>query len=122
MPEAVWRSNHGMSPVVFKTQEPLFNNTVFRYDLMHQLFKQFEQAKQKIGMDEAMGIVATLGIKGPNYFECAPPYHGDNIMSIAYAPKVGAGSFYIAWEAGAKETWRPAACSDYVRFDLADWF
>ena len=38
LPECVWRTNHAFSPTVMKTQEPLFNDTVFRYDLMHSLF------------------------------------------------------------------------------------
>jgi hypothetical protein len=30
LPEAVWRTNHGFAPTVMATQEPLFNDTVFR--------------------------------------------------------------------------------------------
>eukprot|EP01108_Squamamoeba_japonica_P000435 TRINITY_DN1134_c0_g1_i1.p1 TRINITY_DN1134_c0_g1~~TRINITY_DN1134_c0_g1_i1.p1 ORF type:complete len:512 (-),score=123.57 TRINITY_DN1134_c0_g1_i1:26-1561(-) len=122
LPEAVWRTNHGMSPVVFRTQEALFNDTVFRYDLMHTLFTELAATKTTIADHQAIGIVATLGTKGPNFFECAAPYKGDNTMSISYAPKVGGGYFHAAWERGSGSEWRPAACAPFIRFDLAEHF
>lgn len=155
LPEAVWRTNHGMNPVVMATQgkitlkasgsvcvclcvlcgvsptscaEPLFNDTVFRYDLMHQLFSELEDNKSLIDDTTAVGIVATLGIKGVDFFSCNQDFRGDNVMSIAYAPGPRAsqqagsqGHFYIAWESGSGASWRPAACSPYVRIDLKDW-
>lgn len=33
LPEAVWRSNHAFSPKIMQTQEPLFNDTIWRYNL-----------------------------------------------------------------------------------------
>jgi len=126
LPHAVWRTNHGFNPRVMRTQEPLFNGTVFRYDIMHNLFVELEQAGQLISDEEAIGIVATLGTKGDNFFTCDQKLDGDNVMSIAYAPGYRSsanplGYFYVAWESGLRETWRPAACSPFVYFDLNQW-
>jgi hypothetical protein len=106
LPNAVWRSNHGVSPGVMPTQEPLFNNTVFRYNLQYDLISALEQTGELIGDTEAVGIVATLGIKGDNYFSC-DQLAGDNVMSISYAPAVGGGHFYVAFESGSGKNWRP---------------
>lgn len=124
--EAVWRTNHGMSPVVMATQEPLFNGTIFRYDIMHDLFVNLAAEGSKIGDADAIGIVATAGTKGVDFFTCDQTLDGDNIMSIAYmpGPRGPAGSkghFYVAWESGSNSTWRPAACAPYVAIELADW-
>jgi len=45
LPQAVFRSNHAFAPLVMNTQESLFNDTVFRYNLMHDLFVEFEKKK-----------------------------------------------------------------------------
>jgi hypothetical protein len=119
LPDAVWRSNHGVNPVVMKTQEPLFNNTVFRYNLMHQLFVEYAANNQQIDDVEAVSIVATLGIKGENYFTCAQPLRGDNVLSIAYAPSTL--RYYVGFEAGNGNAWRPAACAPFLAFDLNRW-
>lgn len=126
LPEAVWRTNHAFSPVVMKTQEPLFNDTVFRYNLMHDLFAGLTGTP--IDDRLAVQVVATLGTKGRNFLTCNQDYsHGENVMSIAYAPgdrsATGGGKlgyFYVAWEEGkgSKMPWVPAACRYYVRFDF----
>jgi hypothetical protein len=106
-----------MNPVVMKTQEPLFNNTVFRYRLMHELFSGFQAAGTLIDDELAVGIVATLGTKGPNYLTCNQSFRrGDNVLSVAYVP--GERRFFVAWEEGSGALWRPAACSTYVHVDL----
>merc|ERR1712000_68580 len=119
LPDAVWRSNHGVNPTVMQTQEPLFNNTVYRYNLMHDLFKAYEAHHELIADEEAISIVATLGIKGRNYFTCDQPLLGDNTLSIAYAPS--ALRFHVAFEAGSGSNWRPAACAPFVLFDMHQW-
>lgn len=131
LPEAVWRTNHGFDTVVLKTQEPLFTGTVYRYDLMYSLFEQLQQENTRIGDQEAVGIVATLGTKGGDDWTVCDPTQfkdGDNVMSIAYAPGPRPGSpegyFFIAWESGGVHTnapWRPAACSQYVRIDMSQF-
>jgi hypothetical protein len=122
--DAVWRTNHGLNPTIMATQEPLFNDTVFRYNLLHSLFVGYENANQLIGDADAVAIVATLGIKGENFLTCNQPLRGDNIMSIAYRP--GAQRMYVAWErgsgTGAGGQWRPAACAPYVRLDMQRWW
>ena len=70
-----------------KTQEPLFNDTVFRYDLMHSLFSDLEKNESLIDDRIAIQIVATLGTKGRNFLTCNQSFeHGENVMSIAYMP------------------------------------
>ena len=80
-----------------------------------------------IGDAEAVAIAATLGIKGRDFLSCDPVQFadGDNIMSIAYAPKDAsdaAGHAWVAWEDGTGDSWRPAACAPYVRIDFARWW
>eukprot|EP00331_Platyophrya_macrostoma_P013477 CAMPEP_0176408802 /NCGR_PEP_ID=MMETSP0127-20121128/2155_1 /TAXON_ID=938130 /ORGANISM="Platyophrya macrostoma, Strain WH" /LENGTH=511 /DNA_ID=CAMNT_0017788131 /DNA_START=3 /DNA_END=1538 /DNA_ORIENTATION=+ len=116
LPEAVWRSNHGMNPVIMKTQEPLFNDTVFRYNLMHNLFVDYAADDILIGDAEALRIVATVGTKGSNFLTCAPQQGGSNVLSVVYVP--GEHRFYAAWENGSGQNWSPAACSGYIHFDL----
>merc|ERR1719321_292079 len=68
------------------TQEPLFNDTIFRYDLMHDLFVDLQNERTLVDDQLAVRLVATLGIKGPNFLTCDQAFHGDNILSVAYAP------------------------------------
>lgn len=130
LPHAVWRTNHGFNPKVMKTQDPLFKNTIVRYNLMHDLFKGLQQDGTLIGNTEAVGIVATLGTKGGDDWTVCDESQfgsGDNVMSISYAPGkrsancTGEGYFTMAWESGSGDNWRPAACSTFLEFRLADW-
>jgi hypothetical protein len=131
LPEAVWRSNHGFNPRVMNTQEPLFYDTIFRYNLMHDLFDGLQKEGTLIGDDEALGIVSTLGTKGSDVWtECDPSKwsDGSNVMSIVYAagerPSASQGYFYVAWEAGGintNATWRPAACATYIKVDMSQF-
>jgi len=118
--EAVWRTNHAFNPLAMQTQEPLFNDTVFRYDLMHDIFVDLQSRNVLIDEKVAVAIVATLGTKGKNFNSCDPQYfsRGENVMSIAYAPT--GLRLYIAWEQGGTQ-WRPAACNPYVLIDFARW-
>jgi len=120
IPEAVWRTNHAFDPLIMQTQEPLFNDTVFRYDLMYSIFTELETQGVQIDEATAIGIVATLGTKGSNFLSCDPDNfaRGENVMSIAYAPS--ANRLHIAWEQGGS-LWRPAACNPYVLIDFARW-
>lgn len=120
LPEAVWRTNHGMNPVIMKTQEPLFNNTIFRYNTMHDLFKGYGDAGVAIADEDAVRIVATLGIKGDDYFTCDQKFKGDNVLSVAYVP--GEKRAFVAWEEGHGFAWRPAACNTYYHVNLSAWW
>jgi len=126
LPNVVWRTNHGFDPRIMATQEPLFNDTVFRYDLMYKLFTDLEKKNVQIDDTTAVAIVATLGIKGKNFMSCDPANfpHGENVMSIAYAPgsrpSSKSGYLFISWEQGGS-AWRPAACNPYVLVDFDHW-
>lgn len=133
LPDAVWRTNHAVHPAILRTQEPLFNDTTFRYGLLSRLIEQAGAAP--IGGLEAVQIAAVMGIKGPDFFSCDPAQfaRGDHVMSVVYAPTDGAAGAdavdgvqpqaWVAWEdVTAAGVWTPAACSTYVRFDMAELF
>jgi hypothetical protein len=56
-----------------KVQEPLFNDTVFRYMLQHDLFVGLQQTL--IDDVDAVSIVATLGTKVRVLFSCFAAHH-----------------------------------------------
>lgn len=116
LPEAVWRTNHGMNPVIMQTQEPLFNNTIARYNLMHNFFKSYGDAGIQIDDEKAVQIAATLGIRGFTPQFCIMGAQGWNILSVVYVPQQH--HLYVAWEEGSNSTWLPAGCAPYVRLDL----
>jgi len=123
--DAVWRSNHAVDPDIMLTQEPLFNDTMFRYNILADLIAETGVAG---GIDDqvAADITATLGIKGPDFFSCKQDFHeGSVIMSVVYAPgprpQQPSGYLYVAWEGGQGSTWTPASCMPYIRFDLTPW-
>ena len=121
----MFRTNHAVHPTLMATQEPLFNDTTFRYQLLR---KKIEDASAGGAMDDAAAVqvAASLGIKGPDFLSCDPAQFGggDNIMSIVYAPADAAPNdtarAWVAWEdRDADGVWRPAACNAYVKVDLA---
>lgn len=124
IPNAVWRTNHAFSPVIQLTMEPVFNDTIFRYNLQHDLFTAIEKSGNLIDDFIAVSIVATLGTKGPDFFSCSPQHGGSNVMSIHYAPQQQGGHFHVAWEqgVGSSKPWTPAACNPYVNFDFNQIF
>ena len=105
-----------MNPRVMATQEPLFNDTVFRYRLFHRLFAEYEADSLPIADEDAVRIVATLGIKGDDFFTCDQALSGDNVLSVVYVP--GEKRCFVAWELGSGSQWRPAACAPYVAVNL----
>jgi hypothetical protein len=133
LPECVFRTNHAFSPTIMRTQEPLFNDTVFRYMLQHNLFSDLTGSP--IDDRTAVSIVATLGTKGVNFLSCEPSNfaRGENVMSVSYMPGARSspivsakGYLYVAWEQGkgSGKPWSPAACNSYVlvSFDqIATW-
>jgi len=136
-------------PARHATQEPLFNDTTFRYDLLRS---QLAAAVGEHSIDDAAAvrIAATLGKKGPDFHSCDPAQfgHGEHVLSVVYAPRdVGAtraasspdvdavhhdprqpgdgdAHAWVAWEdaSPSREKWTPAACNPYVRIDLAGFF
>ena len=122
IPDAVFRSNHGLDPRLMKTQENLWNDTVWRYKEMHDLILQKSADVGKITLEYVVYIASVLGIKGPNYFSCSLSQFkaGNNIMSIVFDPSLSKA--YAAWEDGTGSSWRPAACNEYIEFDLTEVF
>ena len=126
--DAVWRTNHAMHPAITPTQEPLFNDTTFRYQLLHDLFENFHATNQTIRDVDAVNVAATLGIKGPNFLSCDPKQFakGDNVLSVVYMPSEKRGvpaTAWAAWEDSlGPDQWRPAACNAYIGFKLNQWW
>ena len=102
------------------TQENLWNDTIWRYKELHDLIVSKSSNGKVLSVDDVVYIVSVLGIKGPNYLSCNPKQFtdgGDNVMSIVYDP--ANFKLYSAWEDGSNVNWSPAACNDYIQFDLS---
>ena len=101
-----------------RTQEPLFNDTTFRYSLLRDQF--VARQHHHINDSDALEIAAILGIKGRDFYSCDPAQFGkgDNIMSVVYAPHRARPHAWVAFEDGAASEWRPAACNPYVLVDF----
>jgi hypothetical protein len=124
--EAVFRSNHGLAPNIMSTQEPLWNDTVMRYLLLHD---RIVDVSGTMDVEEAVGIVSLLGIKGEDYGSCRASNFltGDptHVLSIVYDPSKE--NMYVAWEdgtvtAGTDADWRPAACNEYLWFNMSEFW
>lgn len=48
LPNAVWRSNHGLHPATMATQEPLWNDTVMRYFMLHDAIEELSAKPEGI--------------------------------------------------------------------------
>ena len=74
-------------------------------------------------MEDAAALSAAIGLANSENSTCAS-YDGsnENILSAAAAPAVGAGVLVVAFENGSGDDWRPAACSDYVQVNRAEWW
>ena len=119
--DCVFRSNHALSPAVMRTQEPLWNDTVMRYFLLHDLLEE----RSPLTVGDALDVTSLLGIKGADYGSCAPGNFltGDptHVMSIVYDPE--RHGMYAAWEDGMRlkgedHDWRPAGCNTYLWLDM----
>lgn len=97
--------------------QALWNDTVFRYDLIHDSIA----SSPPLSVLGALNITALLGIKGESvesYFRCTPADYakGSNILSVTYDPS--RATAYVAWEDGEDASWAPAACNTYLEFDF----
>ena len=119
--DCVFRSNHALSPAVMRTQEPLWNDTVMRYFLLHDRLEE----RSPLTVGDALDVTSLLGIKGADYGSCAPGNFltGDptHVMSIVYDPE--RNGMYAAWEDGMRlkgedHDWRPAGCNTYLWLDM----
>ena len=123
--DAVWRSNHALHPFMMQTQENLWNDTIWRYKELHDLIVSRSSNGKVLTVTDVVYIVSVLGIKGPNYLSCNSKQFslgGNNVMSIVYDPSNH--TLYSAWEDGSNtnHNWSPAACNDYIEFDLSTMF
>ena len=126
-PDAVFRTNHGFDPQSVAHYQ--WNGTGadadsrYRYALFPQLFDAV--APGQYDALQAVHTAAVLGQKGEDYWHCGGAgTYGDasNVISAAFAPVVGKGTLYAAWEVGTGETWTPSCCSTYVKMDLEGWW
>ena len=110
-----------------RTQEPVWNDTVMRYYMMHdRLVEAAAMDSSKLTAERAVNITALLGQKGGDYGSCDPSNQktGDpsNIMSIVYDPSLHQA--YAAWEdhPPSPGVYMPAACNPYIRFNFTSLF
>jgi hypothetical protein len=127
--ECVFRSNHALHPDVRETQEPLWNDTVMRYFLLHDRLEEVTVTGGGMSVDDAINVTSLLGIKGADYGSCAPanfltadPTH---VMSVVYDPS--RNNLYAAWEDGLKtkgddHDWSPAGCNTYLWVNLGEYW
>jgi hypothetical protein len=121
---AVWRSNHALHPAVMGSQEPLWNDTVARYFLIHDAILEAAAAASASGTGSSRGmasrggagggmavqgainVTSLLGIKGVDYGSCSRanfatlkgPHESAIVLSVVYDPS--RGDAYVAWEDG----------------------
>merc|ERR1712137_105510 len=122
--EALWRTNHGYDPVI--REHYMWRGTHAlrwseeRYMFAYESFKYYENSNIQIDYHDAINITSILGDKGPTAFHCPDSADGSNIISVTFHP--GGQEFWASWENGSGDNWRPAACNNYVHFDLSKWF
>ena len=123
MLDAVYRSNHGLHPLIMQTQEPLWNDTVSRYFMLRESIL----AGGVLSADAAVNITSLLGMKGKKYGSCdrenvgkVQPGDMAIVLSVVYDPSESTA--YVAWEDGHLQTWLPASCSSYLALNLGNWW
>jgi hypothetical protein len=100
-----------------------------RYLLLHDRIEEASESAGKIDVEEAVGILSLLGIKGSDYGSCEASNFltGDpsHVLSVLYDPSKE--SIYVAWEdgnvtKGPHANWRPAGCNEYLYFNMSEWW
>eukprot|EP00051_Salpingoeca_urceolata_P032044 m.14029 g.14029 ORF g.14029 m.14029 type:complete len:505 (+) comp4721_c0_seq1:1601-3115(+) len=121
--EAVWRTNHGYDPLIRKHFEWSLTPSAWsveRYFFIEKAIKEYAVVGKPIGLLETANITAIVGDKGKHAYQCQNNTDGSNILSVAFAPTDL--HVAVAWESGAKDSWRPACCSSYLKLDLSTYF
>lgn len=123
--DAVYRTNHGYDS--YTIEHYMWNNTgafrdsIGRYMAFPEAFDGYEARKTSITHVEAINITSILGSKGDDKYNCVSPYHGSNILSVAFDPSNLI--MYTAWENGrGSQEWSPAACNTYLQLNMKSWF
>ena len=85
LPNAVWRSNHGLHPATMATQEPLWNDTVMRYFMLHDAIEELSAQPERItvrrfcmvrsvqgsaALGELKGLLTVFRVELTGVFEC----------------------------------------------------
>jgi len=124
MEEALWRTNHGYDPEIRKHYmwrgTHALNWSMERYMFAYQAFTYYQNENINIDHNAAINITSILGDKGETAYQCQDNTSGSNIISVTFHP--GKQEFWASWENGFGDDWRPAACNNYVHFDLSQWF
>ena len=124
MKEALWRTNHGYDPEIRKNYmwrgTHALDWSMKRYMFAVESFKYYQNEKIAINHNDAINITAILGDKGETAYQCQDSTAGSNIISVTFHPS--GQEFWASWENGSGSSWRPAACNNYVHFDLSSWF
>jgi len=124
MKEALWRTNHGYDPVI--REHYMWRGTHAlrwsekRYMFAYESFMYYQNQGIAINHNDAINITAILGDKGSTAYHCPDSATGSNIISVTFHP--GGQEFWASWENGSGDNWRPAACNNYVHFDLSQCF
>jgi len=122
--EALWRTNHGYDPTI--REHYMWRGTHAirwseeRYMFAYQSFMYYQNQNIAIDHLAAINITSILGDKGDTAYQCQDSTAGSNIISVTFHPS--GQEFWASWENGSGNDWRPAACNNYVHFDLSEWF
>jgi len=124
MKNAVYRTNHGYDPVIRKNYEWSQGPSSWsmeRYMMFYDGFTYYEQAGIQIGDAEAINMTAIVADKGSDHpYLCEDNNDGSNVLSVVFHP--GQDVMYVAWEDGTGDSWRPACCSSYVKFNMTQFW
>eukprot|EP00010_Vexillifera_abyssalis_P007330 CAMPEP_0201546194 /NCGR_PEP_ID=MMETSP0173_2-20130828/2558_1 /ASSEMBLY_ACC=CAM_ASM_000268 /TAXON_ID=218659 /ORGANISM="Vexillifera sp., Strain DIVA3 564/2" /LENGTH=471 /DNA_ID=CAMNT_0047954801 /DNA_START=123 /DNA_END=1538 /DNA_ORIENTATION=- len=125
--EALWRTNHGYDPKIVDNYQwygyGAWRWSMQRYNFSLGSFEYYERTNQKIGPLQAINMTSILGDKGPTAYTCDPAVYqakGSNILATTHQPAINVT--FASWEDGADDTWKPAACATFVRFDMTRYW
>jgi len=122
--EAVYRTNHGYDPKIrenYEWNQSPSSWSMTRYMMFYNGFNYYSDAGIQLGELEAVNMTAIVGDKSSQHpYLCLNNTDGSNVLSATYHPS--ANIMYVAWEDGTGNTWRPACCSTYVKFDMTQFW
>jgi hypothetical protein len=124
--EAVYRTNHGYDPYTIEhymwNGTGAYQNSIDRYMMFPEIIDDYAAIDKLISLTEAVNMTALVGDKGQSQmYDCTPPYpDGSNILSVTF--DLNNLAMYTAFENGHEDSWSPAACNTYVKFDMAQFF
>eukprot|EP00009_Paramoeba_aestuarina_P002976 CAMPEP_0201508122 /NCGR_PEP_ID=MMETSP0161_2-20130828/1571_1 /ASSEMBLY_ACC=CAM_ASM_000251 /TAXON_ID=180227 /ORGANISM="Neoparamoeba aestuarina, Strain SoJaBio B1-5/56/2" /LENGTH=457 /DNA_ID=CAMNT_0047902679 /DNA_START=184 /DNA_END=1560 /DNA_ORIENTATION=+ len=128
LPDALWRTNHPYDPALMNDYlwwgTSAYSSSQQRYMIAHDTILSYEENDVVIDYIQAINLTANVADKGMNSpYKCEFPYaseHGSNILSVTHQPQ--AGLSWVAWDNGEGDSWSPACCNTYVKFDFNSWW